>query len=1136
MNVSSFSVEKMSEELEYCSTGEEDEISQAMRVSKRPLAAAGVAAATAAAARKKRSARPSTAGKGISSEDGSKKRAPRQHIPTTIGMSGPISSTGEGYYPCRSCGKVCTSAQQLGGHQNSHRDEKMRERGGVRAKAAESMESEDSGSASPPRLPADFGENLKETSAGGKLTPQRPQKSSAGKPTGLAGRPRPTNNQLLYKAHFRWNHYSGRPESEGFKRPSSTEACASVTSAFLQVLRAIYVAERESRNVLKILSGNTRRTKVVALASGSHRVPDELRRHSLGDEDGNEYSTNLDRNRYGNDDQYLSTVIRYDLEFLGLCPGLVDVEIIDAKSRSSDALLISVGQAGCVCGSDASSLPAISGRWGAANTRTVVVHNTVPVPVVPQPAPTFPKQVTRPTALGGIGMLLDAMAASGHGPPPSPMSPSPRALELLRHNFPPPRDPSAMAEPSNTEGGSSGTDGSENVCQDVDTDELEAHAEDEQGEGPSLETCKEKLEQAPVRDDDLAGSSPHCDIEGKENSYPTDPADAQGSSCKRKKQSLSPTQQSHPAPSKAPGNDANLLAEAIARENSSLREALVNSNAECVQLRNENSQLAENLAQAERQNASLQCLIQEQVQPKEVTPMGERIDETKNTTEQSAEPTSLGDGSHRAAGGEQPSVSDAQQQCFQLRAEVAQLTASLAATQADAKQQVHEFMQALTSLQRQYIEQVKHSRELADEAGALRRGEREMAGHLQLLQQDLAASRLQLQESQEQCTQAEAELRRLRPVHSGASPSTAHPEQEVLRKVPEADAESPSLVSQQPGTDARACSNVTNSVPSSTPECVPQSQDEPRAPEDTVPKEMAVSGAVSCSIEYSPEEAVCMPAPSASMVAAAGSSKSGAPPFPRTPMLLNVKAQTPAVQAATPAGNVVTASAVNTAPQQSQLETSGSPKSPLSAAPVQVAKQWGAMPNVLKKPLAVKPMSVSSEMPGATGNSVRITCPTPTGTDPSMKAKWYAEQLRSTTCDVEEQTTRRHVDPEDESPSKRARKSGTSAPSTTIPGTPPFSFEVTFQPTADSECGSPTASSSRPCNGGGRNEFVVQIATDCDPALSSSSAIGSSMAGPDDAMCASLAPAKMQPEGVCHPNGHDLSVPTLIGQEGVLEA
>ena len=61
------------------------------------------------------------------------------------------------------------------------------------------------------------------------------------------------------------------------------------------------------------------------------RVPDELRRHSLSDGVGGQYSTNLDRNRYGQDDQYLSTVIRYDLEFLRLCPCLVDVEIVDAK-------------------------------------------------------------------------------------------------------------------------------------------------------------------------------------------------------------------------------------------------------------------------------------------------------------------------------------------------------------------------------------------------------------------------------------------------------------------------------------------------------------------------------------------------------------------------------------------------------------------------------------------------------------------------------------------------------------------------------------------------------------------------------------------------------------------------------------
>ncbi len=61
------------------------------------------------------------------------------------------------------------------------------------------------------------------------------------------------------------------------------------------------------------------------------RVPEELRRHSLIDGEGGEYSTNLDRNRYGGDNQYLATVIRYNLEFLDLCPCLVNVEIIQCK-------------------------------------------------------------------------------------------------------------------------------------------------------------------------------------------------------------------------------------------------------------------------------------------------------------------------------------------------------------------------------------------------------------------------------------------------------------------------------------------------------------------------------------------------------------------------------------------------------------------------------------------------------------------------------------------------------------------------------------------------------------------------------------------------------------------------------------
>lgn len=81
------------------------------------------------------------------------------------------------------------------------------------------------------------------------------------------------------------------------------------------------------------------------------RVPDELRRHSLSDGVGGQYSTNLDRNRYGADDQYLSTVIRYDLEFLRLCPCLVDVEIIDAKNGSG-TILVSAGEDFCICTKD----------------------------------------------------------------------------------------------------------------------------------------------------------------------------------------------------------------------------------------------------------------------------------------------------------------------------------------------------------------------------------------------------------------------------------------------------------------------------------------------------------------------------------------------------------------------------------------------------------------------------------------------------------------------------------------------------------------------------------------------------------------------------------------------------------------
>ncbi|KAL6768741.1 hypothetical protein ACKKBG_A16005 [Auxenochlorella protothecoides x Auxenochlorella symbiontica] len=176
--------------------------------------------------------------------------------------------------------------------------------------------------------------------------------NGTGKPP---GRSRPTNNQLLYKAHFRWKHYTS-PLPVTQELPSGTEACASVTSAFLQVLATIADVERvrldKPRNVLHILSTNTRRTKVVELSSGTHRVADELRRHSLSDGDGGQYSTNLDRNRYGSDNNYLFTVTRFNLECLGLCPCLVDIEIMDTRN-GNEVQLVTAGHAACACDSPA---------------------------------------------------------------------------------------------------------------------------------------------------------------------------------------------------------------------------------------------------------------------------------------------------------------------------------------------------------------------------------------------------------------------------------------------------------------------------------------------------------------------------------------------------------------------------------------------------------------------------------------------------------------------------------------------------------------------------------------------------------------------------------------------------------------
>lgn len=106
---------------------------------------------------------------------------------------------------------------------------------------------------------------------------------------------------------------------------------------------------------MQILATNTRRTKVLELSSGTHRIPDELKKHYLTDEHGAQYSTNLDRNRYGSDNNYLFTVIKHDLETLGLCPCLADVEIIDAKAQG-DSQLVTAGTETCTCTSRATAV------------------------------------------------------------------------------------------------------------------------------------------------------------------------------------------------------------------------------------------------------------------------------------------------------------------------------------------------------------------------------------------------------------------------------------------------------------------------------------------------------------------------------------------------------------------------------------------------------------------------------------------------------------------------------------------------------------------------------------------------------------------------------------------------------------
>ena len=103
--------------------------------------------------------------------------------------------------------------------------------------------------------------------------------------------------------------------------------------------------------------------------------PTTLRRHSLSDGQGGHYGTNLDRNRYGSDNNYLFTVTKYNLERY-VCPMItcidlptnflttrptktrtsvsvcalawVDIEIVDTRN-GNESNVVSVGSNACNC-------------------------------------------------------------------------------------------------------------------------------------------------------------------------------------------------------------------------------------------------------------------------------------------------------------------------------------------------------------------------------------------------------------------------------------------------------------------------------------------------------------------------------------------------------------------------------------------------------------------------------------------------------------------------------------------------------------------------------------------------------------------------------------------------------------------
>jgi len=285
------------------------------------------------------------------------------------------------------------------------------------------------------KTPGSVGRGAAETVKGDGATAQTP-------------RVRPTNNQLLYRINFKWEHYEHAIPAHVRKAlPKMTEACPSVTSAFLQTMRALDVAESQrlhnARNVLRLLSVNTRRTKVVALNAGTHRVPEELRRHQLSDSDGNDYSTNLDRNRYGNDNNYLFTVTKFNLQALELCPLLAQVQIIGTKG-SADDVLLTADKADCTCGCNRKS----SGHHWTVPEYVTPAQMPVNIPKSTLAAKDRSRKKSRQSISGalseskrssvtpdratedqhaGMGVLLDALTSVG-GIPPSPAQP-----ERTRH-------------------------------------------------------------------------------------------------------------------------------------------------------------------------------------------------------------------------------------------------------------------------------------------------------------------------------------------------------------------------------------------------------------------------------------------------------------------------------------------------------------------------------------------------------------------------------------------------------------------------------------------------------------------------------------------------------------------------------